>query len=775
MYYYSKMSDTKLTGDAIVFLNVPKAYLPQEDLTVRFERSKDLPVGTRDWVGLFRVGWTTTRDYYTFEWAPTPSGDTADNTNNKIVFSGRRLPPDDGCFYQFCYVSREGVMRGASGPFQFTKAAPGLNLDDVESVDVVEEGLESIVELRRKDVEDPAIAARPNEEIARTIPATEMLPLKTVAFEEVSRQPEYQLEELAQSKKRIAALEADNAAAVRSNADMTTRFNEAQNQIKTYRDMQNKLSERLDKELATCMELKDTKEKLNTRCQEMEMASDKLKAQCQQLAAEKADLVKQLNSAVQQRDGLEATLCAKLQAAKESRDEMEKLVEQSGHKIRELEEFLTTREDELHTMQQQFGTQKQQLERLLEEQKTSSATQQQLKGKSQQLEARLLEQQTAHAVEVRQLQQRAQAAEELNVQLKARLVESERNSEVLKKELADVQIKNDLNVADDIRPMCAQPPAGYVDKAAHEALQIAYDNMEKYYRKVSAELEGCNVRLSESQVNASKFADQCEELKKRIELGKVAYENLGKENANLKRTLRGLEEQNKVAEPRQRVGEEEKWRALAAEASRREEQCQRKIRELEEELRRMEDGASRQAEEDKLRISELEEKLAGEEHRGAVLVQEKADQEGQYVTTIQELEHQLSSKHAELLSVTGQLAEEKERTASKERDMAQLQEHCDDAVQELTKRNEECLQQDMTIKGLEDEKAQGLTRIQSLEVQVLELQKKCRALSGRVEPVYLPRPLSPTLTRICPICSTRFPKRMLQTEFEQHVQGHFNS
>lgn len=80
-------------------------------------------------------------------------------------------------------------------------------------------------------------------------------------------------------------------------------------------------------------------------------------------------------------------------------------------------------------------------------------------------------------------------------------------------------------------------------------------------------------------------------------------------------------------------------------------------------MKRQEDGASKQAKEDKLRISELDENLV------------------RHTATIRELEHHLNSKHAELDLVTKQLTEEKQRVCKVESDMAQLQEHCDDAVQ----------------------------------------------------------------------------------------------
>ena len=49
--------------------------------------------------------------------------------------TANRMPNDDGEFYQFCYVSSSGQIRGASTPFQFQR--PGsedfVEVEDVEA------------------------------------------------------------------------------------------------------------------------------------------------------------------------------------------------------------------------------------------------------------------------------------------------------------------------------------------------------------------------------------------------------------------------------------------------------------------------------------------------------------------------------------------------------------------------------------------------------------------------------------------------------------------
>ena len=128
---------TEQKQDAVTFVNVQNSYPPGEQLKIGYTLSQELKRSTRDWVGLFKVGWTSSRDYYTFEWAPAL---TDLNLDGEVTFAGRRLPPEDNHFYQFCYVTSDGRVRGASPPFQFL-AVSLARLDDLELVEIGEESL----------------------------------------------------------------------------------------------------------------------------------------------------------------------------------------------------------------------------------------------------------------------------------------------------------------------------------------------------------------------------------------------------------------------------------------------------------------------------------------------------------------------------------------------------------------------------------------------------------------------------------------------------------
>ncbi|XP_071584334.1 calcium-binding and coiled-coil domain-containing protein 2 isoform X1 [Heliangelus exortis] len=103
----------------VVFNNVEKFYVPGGDITCYYTLTQNILPRGKDWVGIFRVGWKTTREYYTFMWAPLPSDIPSDTTvQQQIQFKAYYLPKDDE-YYQFCYVDQDGLVRGASVPFQF--------------------------------------------------------------------------------------------------------------------------------------------------------------------------------------------------------------------------------------------------------------------------------------------------------------------------------------------------------------------------------------------------------------------------------------------------------------------------------------------------------------------------------------------------------------------------------------------------------------------------------------------------------------------------------
>ncbi|XP_041671169.1 calcium-binding and coiled-coil domain-containing protein 2 isoform X2 [Cheilinus undulatus] len=107
------------TYSQVVFTGIPHTYPPATSVTCSFNAS--FHPNSRDWVGIFKVGWSTTKDYHTFVWVETTQDDETSVTR-QAVFKDYYLPKDENEFYQFCYVDNTGQVRGASTPFCFRNA-----------------------------------------------------------------------------------------------------------------------------------------------------------------------------------------------------------------------------------------------------------------------------------------------------------------------------------------------------------------------------------------------------------------------------------------------------------------------------------------------------------------------------------------------------------------------------------------------------------------------------------------------------------------------------
>ncbi|XP_050183904.1 calcium-binding and coiled-coil domain-containing protein 2 [Myiozetetes cayanensis] len=132
----------------VLFNNVEKFYVPGADVTCYYTLTQNITARGKDWVGIFRVGWKTTREYYTFMWAPLPAADHSGTAvQQNIQFKAYYLPKDDE-YYQFCYVDQDGMVRGASVPFQFRAETE----DDI--LVVTTQGEVEEIELQNKNLQE---------------------------------------------------------------------------------------------------------------------------------------------------------------------------------------------------------------------------------------------------------------------------------------------------------------------------------------------------------------------------------------------------------------------------------------------------------------------------------------------------------------------------------------------------------------------------------------------------------------------------------------------
>eukprot|EP00914_Ancora_sagittata_P018246 GHVO01036068.1.p1 GENE.GHVO01036068.1~~GHVO01036068.1.p1 ORF type:complete len:850 (+),score=186.68 GHVO01036068.1:74-2623(+) len=102
----------------VIFDGTPEVYPTGSDIMCCYTVTPLLVPDKKDWLGLYRVGWRSAKDYVNFLPAPEAT-ESQKETHQEVTFKADDLPDDDGEFYQFCYVTANGLVRGASTPFQF--------------------------------------------------------------------------------------------------------------------------------------------------------------------------------------------------------------------------------------------------------------------------------------------------------------------------------------------------------------------------------------------------------------------------------------------------------------------------------------------------------------------------------------------------------------------------------------------------------------------------------------------------------------------------------
>ena len=152
---------------AVIFNNVPECYPPDRDIECRYTIKISVKPNSRDWIGLFKVGWQSSREHFTYEWSPMPSiqdGEHGRPIANRVVFRLRYLPKADDEFYQFCYVTYAGDVRGASVPFQI-KTKP-IEQEELECCEIEDDEGSSIMIVKNKTAMLEESLARALEENA---------------------------------------------------------------------------------------------------------------------------------------------------------------------------------------------------------------------------------------------------------------------------------------------------------------------------------------------------------------------------------------------------------------------------------------------------------------------------------------------------------------------------------------------------------------------------------------------------------------------------------
>lgn len=143
--------ESKFAG--VVFRNIQDVYVPGKDIRCCYSIKPYVSTTENDWIGLYKVGWQSPKDYLCYEYSPVlekASLTASLSAQDSVVFRGSKLPSEECEFYQFCYVTSSGEIRGASCPFQISFSKPG----DLEICSEEEDESLLIVSNRTTHLED---------------------------------------------------------------------------------------------------------------------------------------------------------------------------------------------------------------------------------------------------------------------------------------------------------------------------------------------------------------------------------------------------------------------------------------------------------------------------------------------------------------------------------------------------------------------------------------------------------------------------------------------
>ncbi|XP_017342468.2 calcium-binding and coiled-coil domain-containing protein 1 [Ictalurus punctatus] len=130
----------------VEFQNVGTSYFPQSRVECHYSISSQHSWASSDWIGLFKVGWSSVRNYHTFVWALAPTNyKEGTDVNCCVHFQACYLPGPSAEQYQFVYVDGKGEVCSRSSAFTFSAPKPLEELMTLEQALEGGEGSEDML------------------------------------------------------------------------------------------------------------------------------------------------------------------------------------------------------------------------------------------------------------------------------------------------------------------------------------------------------------------------------------------------------------------------------------------------------------------------------------------------------------------------------------------------------------------------------------------------------------------------------------------------------
>nr|XP_046224842.1 calcium-binding and coiled-coil domain-containing protein 2-like isoform X2 [Oncorhynchus gorbuscha] len=497
------------TFSQVVFQEIPHSYVPNIAVTCSYTLTAAIQQNPRDWVGIFKVGWSTTKDYYTFVWIE-PSLDLIKQDANKkqVLFSAYYLPKDDAEFYQFCYIDSNGQVRGASTPFCF-KTSGEQSTDGSLENDLLVITTQEKVEQREREKEEMVMELgqlKEQNEILRGV--------------------------LKEQQQEIDCLKLSNEELYKADGNL---------------EKQQQKSREHEQLTQKAKSMEDSRKGQEEQVVQSEREKEEMAMELGQLKEQNETLTRALKEQQQEIDRL-----------KESKEELAQVVsklEQQQQNAREHEE-LTQKDksmDESHTGQESLTPICEKYERALSKIKQLKKEQEELKEKVE-----------VQSVEIAQLSPRLRDSEQESYRLKdhIQLLQVDLQSSEKEKVKLSVELRKLRGLTLDLDDLKTENKALHrsLSEQGHQPQQEMVDSdLKVQYQDLLGQLQEAQTQLHQelqASNNTRRRAEQAEgelvktqllefhrvveEKESMAEIAKVEKEELARENQDLKRNVERL-------------------------------------------------------------------------------------------------------------------------------------------------------------------------------------------------------------------------------------------
>ncbi|XP_076305168.1 tax1-binding protein 1 homolog isoform X2 [Tachypleus tridentatus] len=244
----------------VIFCDVADSYSTDVDVECHYQLSSLIYPQEDDYVGVYRIGWKESVEHVALLFCSeaTYSHDTC-VAHGTLLFKADMLPKEDGQYYQFCYMTKNGEIHGASIPFSFhTPKQLITSADGEDSSFVVIRSHQGFLE----------------EKLRKTTQVMKSEHQTKVELEEKVKKLESDATVMKNQKtvlqNQIKVIETEKAALETELKDIQEKYNNQQQQTEDLKKLVNKLQSDLEKGNVYCSQVQDTVKTLISEKTELE-------------------------------------------------------------------------------------------------------------------------------------------------------------------------------------------------------------------------------------------------------------------------------------------------------------------------------------------------------------------------------------------------------------------------------------------------------------------------------------------------------------------------